>query len=100
MLRLLAVCLALSLSGAFHFAIDVLLEGDAAAAHFREQDDEQECPPGCADCHCVHGAAALPPDVTAFEAELLPAFTVTWSPHPAQSVPAVELSSVYRPPRA
>lgn len=99
--RAVAVCLAMTLSGALHFAVDLWLDGDAAAEHFSggSGDEDQDCPPGCASCHCVH-ASALPVPIEALApSRLLPAFEVAWSPYESGAPPKVAPPSVYRPPR-
>lgn len=100
LLRAVAVCLALSLSGALHFAIDLWLEGDAAAQHFAGEDGDEDCPPGCVSCHCVHASPGLPVRFDAFaSSKLLPAFEMTWSPYESGAPPRLAPPPVYRPPR-
>jgi hypothetical protein len=99
-LRVLAVCLGLHLSGLVHFAIDMWLEGEAAAEHFSDcSEDDEDCPPGCTSCHCVHGTAALPAAPMG-PLTLLPAFEVAWAPYQAGTPPSLAPPGVYRPPRA
>lgn len=103
LLRAVAICLALSLSGVLHFAIDLWLDGDAAAEHFAGCEDEgdEDCPPGCASCHCVHATPALPVEVDALAtSRLLPAFDVVWRPYESGAPRRLDPLPVYRPPRA
>ncbi len=102
LVRAVVVCLALQMSGVLHFVVDLWLEGEAAAAHFAEGqgDDDEDCPPGCPTCHCVHASPALPIQLDALAPELLPAFEMTWAPYEARTPPPLEPRSVYRPPRA
>ena len=101
-LRAVVVALALQMSGVLHFAVDLWLEGEAAAAHFGGQgdDDGEDCPPGCPTCHCVHASPALPIQMDAIAPELLPAFEVAWAPYESRTPPPLAPRSVYRPPRA
>lgn len=103
LLRALAVLLALNLSGALHLALDLWLEGEAAAQHFSGASDDGDdgCPPGCTSCHCTHASPALPEPVGAIAPlELLPAFEIAWSPYESGAPPPRAPLSVYRPPRA
>jgi hypothetical protein len=103
LLRAVAVCLAMSLSGALHFAVDLWLDGDAAAEHFSGCSDEgdEDCPPGCASCHCTHASPALPTLLDAFApSRLLPAYEVAWTPYEDGAPPLRAPPTVYRPPRA
>lgn len=95
------MCLALNLSGALHFALDLWLDGDAAAQHFSGcPDGDEDCPPGCPSCHCIHTSPALPAPLEAFVASrLLPAFEVAWSPYESGVPPRLAPPPVYRPPR-
>jgi uncharacterized membrane protein len=101
LLRAVAMCLALSLSGAVHFALDLWLDGDAAAQHFSgcADDGDEDCPPGCASCHCVHASALPAPLDGVAPSTLLPAFEVAWSPYERGAPPRLVPLPVYRPPR-
>ena len=60
-LRLVALFVATELSGALHALLDVA--ASIAGSEHPEDDCEDEeagheCPPGCPNCHCVHGAVA------------------------------------------
>ncbi len=99
-LKALAVCLALQLSGLVHFAVDLWLEGDAAAHHFSAPDDgDHDCPPGCVSCHCAHGTSALPAPLEG-AVTLLPAYELVWAPYPTGTPPSLTPLPVFRPPRA
>ena len=104
LLRLVAFCLALSLSGVVHFVIDLWLDSDAAAQHFSEgsdDDGDRECPPGCGGCHCVHVSPVLPVPFAALGvSRLLPAFEVAWAPYRSTLPPSLAPPCIYRPPRA
>lgn len=102
LLRAVAVCLSLQMSGFLHFATDLWLDGEAAARHFSESegDGDDDCPPGCPTCHCVHASPVLPIPFEAPASKLLPAFEVTWAPYEARSPASPAPPSVYRPPRA
>ena len=104
LLRLVAFCLALSLSGVVHFMIDLWLDSAAAAQHFSEDSDDdgdRECPPGCGGCHCMHVSPVLPVPFAALGiSKLLPAFEVTWAPYRSTLPPLLAPPGIYRPPRA
>jgi len=102
-LRTLAVCLALQMSGLPHFVLDLWLHGEAATQHFSACSDggDDDCPPGCPSCHCVHVSPALPVVAETFGASrLLPAFEMAWAPYEARTPPSLAPPGVYRPPRA
>ena len=101
LLRALAVCLALSLSGVLHFALDLWLDDQAAAQHFSDCSDDEDCPPGCASCHCTHVSPALPVQVdAAAPSVLLPLLGPAWVPDHSGVPPSPARPAVYRPPRA
>lgn len=102
LLRALAACLALSLSGVAHLALDLWLDGEAAAQHFSGcSDDDEDCPPGCASCHCTHVSPALPVPVEACAPSvLLPEIGLAWVPYGGGAPPSPARAAVYRPPRA
>jgi len=101
--RTLALCLALQLSGAVHFAVDLWQSGEAAADHCDDcPDDEEgrECPPGCPSCHCTNVSPVLPsPSGPPALAVVLPLFEVAWGPHESGTPPSPSPRSLYRPPR-
>lgn len=103
LLRALAMCLALHLSGLVHFALD-RWHGDDTAHHASDCPDDggdEDCPPGCPSCHCVHVSPALPvPFATLGPSRLLPAYEMAWTPYEARTPPALAPPGVYRPPRA
>jgi hypothetical protein len=101
LLRAVAVCLALSLSGVVHFAVDLWLDGEAAAQHFSDCPDDDDCPPGCPACHCLHASPVLPvPFHAPAPMILLPAIELSWVPYDGGPPPSPALPAVYRPPRA
>ena len=102
-LKVLAVLLALQLSGVAHFAMDVLVHFDCSAEcdHERSTDDDRrECPPGCPTCHaCAHAQAGYVPRTPRLV--VMPILRVP-APELAEdhAPPSRELPSVFRPPRA
>jgi hypothetical protein len=103
-MRVLAVALAVSLSGFAHFAADVAFahedtcetgEGDPCS----DDGDGKQCPPGCPTCHCAHAqvpyvARATPCVLSADRADdelLAPVDVAPPSPPPR---------TLFRPPRA
>jgi hypothetical protein len=99
MLRALAAITALEVSGAIHFAQDVV----AAVAEEPSPDDcddPDDCPPGCPGCHCAPPATSLPParvDATIALAPLAPRAAVGAAAIRLPLNP--DLPSVFRPPR-
>lgn len=65
-----------------------------------DEDSDDECPPDCPDCHCVHRVIALPGALAEAFREPAHGWLV---PHPSPSVASAPqtraTSSLYRPPR-
>lgn len=98
---LVTLALALQLSGALHVVVDIAcLTGDAAAAHFAD-DDATDCPPGCPSCHHVNGGVAAPPCPSAVRRVAPAADTPSRDlPYHALIPPAPARDSLFRPPRS
>ena len=104
LIRLLALLLVMEISGTVHAALDLSASLGLTTHPDDDCDDEQghECPPGCTNCHCTHGAvtwSTSPPSVR---------LTVVHPPRreagfvPRKEVPllCVDLAPLYRPPKA
>jgi len=108
-LRLLALLVATELSGAAHALLDVAA-GIAGIEHPRDDcDDEEaghECPPGCPNCHCAHGAVAQSaarsePRVELGSTVLLALRSEAgFVPRDAMPPKGADPRRLYRPPRA
>lgn len=65
-----------------------------------DEDGDNECPPDCPDCHCVHRVIALPGALAAAFREPSHGWL---PPHPtpteAAALQSCATSSLYRPPR-
>ncbi|MEY4508649.1 MAG: hypothetical protein RLZZ450_771 [Pseudomonadota bacterium] len=109
LLRLVALLVATELSGAAHAVLDVAASA-VGVEHPRDDcDDEEaghECPPGCPNCHCAHGAVVqLVP-----RGEARPALRLAllhperdeagFVPLDAMPPKGADLTPLYRPPRA
>jgi hypothetical protein len=97
LLRALVVAFALQISGLGHAVADAIC---CSGEEHESPDcaDGDDCPPGCPDCHCNHGASLVITDAlgTAY------AFAAPIDFAPAAGVRASPEFScgVYRPPRA
>jgi hypothetical protein len=108
LLRLVALLVATELSGVAHAALDTVAWAAGIEHPQDDCEDEEsghECPPGCPNCHCVHGAVVQLAPRGALRPELRLA-----SVHPVQheagfvpldTVPpkGPDLTPLYRPPR-
>lgn len=102
-LRVLAVVLTVQVSNVGHVAADL---AGAAFGYTVEHEDctrdcpDDQCPPGCPNCHCSHGSGgALLPVAMTLEIQS-PNDGSSWSPrHAMDRPPSPALSSVYRPPK-
>lgn len=107
-LRLIALLVATELSGAAHALLDVATSA-AGVEHPRDDcDDEEsghECPPGCPNCHCTHGAIVqVAPRATPQPGQRLTALhpvrhEAGFVPTDALPPPGADLTPLYRPPR-
>lgn len=108
-LRLLSLLVVTELSGAAHALLDVAARLAGTEHPHDDCDDEEaghECPPGCPNCHCAHGAVAQLAARSEPRVELEP--SVPWVfCNDAGFVPRAELrpqgadrTRLYRPPRA
>ncbi|MBK8256454.1 MAG: hypothetical protein IPK82_27775 [Polyangiaceae bacterium] len=100
LLRVLAACLALSLSGVLHFAVDIWVATHGGEHPASDCSDDSDCPPGCASCHCTHSTPALPvPFQPTQLSVVLPHIQSVGFPA-AQGPPlSTYPSGIYRPPR-
>lgn len=108
-LRLVALLVSTELSGAAHALLDVATSA-AGAEHPRDDcDDEEsghECPPGCPNCHCTHGAVVqLAPRTAPQSAARLailhpPPHQAGFVPLDAMPPQGADRTRLYRPPRA
>lgn len=108
-LRLIALLVATELSGVAHALLDVAASA-AGVEHPRDDcDDEEaghECPPGCPNCHCTHGAIAqLAPRTTPPPEQQLTVLhpvrlEAGFVPRDAMPPQGADLTRLYRPPRA
>jgi hypothetical protein len=104
LLRVVAVVIALQMSGALHAAADALMScaGLVAGGDCDDEADGQQCPPGCPNCHCPARSNVAPPEafdvsslLTLSEGQrLAPVFRDDTGPQ------GPDRSPLYRPPRA
>lgn len=105
-LRLLALLVSTELSGAAHAVLDVTASLTGAEHPDDDCDAEagHECPPGCTNCHCTHGAVAWATPRVATLAhlnEIQPALREAgFVPRDAMPPAGPDLTPLYRPPRA
>ena len=102
--RVVAVVIALQMSGALHAAADALRScaGLVAAGDCDDGEDGKQCPPGCPNCHCPARSNVTPPEafdvsslLTLSEGQrLAPTFRDDAGP------PGPVRSPLYRPPRS
>jgi hypothetical protein len=101
-LRALAVFVTLQISGLGAVAGELGFSNGAhdCCADCPLESDDQDCPPGCANCHCAHGSGVL---ARAFESTLPETPDVGRAMPPVRYEFSAHLSSaalgVYRPPR-
>lgn len=104
MLRTLVLILAVQLSGTAAAALEVgfgSLDQADCCADCPLESNGKECPPGCPNCHCVHGQiASLPASSPVLEMLLSSSDASTVEPLEASAPHAPFLPSLYRPPRA
>jgi hypothetical protein len=108
LLRLVALLVATELSGMAHALLDAAA-CVAGVEHPRDdcEDEESghECPPGCPNCHCAHGAIVQlaargePRPQLRLEALHPPRDEAGFVPLDAMPPPGAELAPLYRPPR-
>lgn len=103
-LRMLILCLAVQLSGTAAMAIEagfVALDRVDCCDECPIEKGGNECPPGCPNCHCLHGQiASLPASSLVLEMLLSAEHAATAEPLEASAPHAPFLPSLYRPPRA
>lgn len=106
LLRLLALFVSTELAGVVHTALDVT-DTLSGAEHPHDDCDAEaghECPPGCVNCHCTHGAVAWAAPRVASVPRLEavhPSGNETGFVPLADLPPAgPDLPALYRPPRA
>jgi len=102
--RVVAMLIALQMSGALHAAADALAScaGVLADGDCDDGDGGKQCPPGCPNCHCAARSNVAPADVfdvspllTRWEGQRL---APTCRDHAGPRGP--ERLPLYRPPRA
>ena len=104
LLRGLIVVVAMQFSGIAHYAADAVHAIEGVGSHdgrvsCPSDDRDEECPPGCPDCHCAHGVFALPSACPAVSAAMDPAFEVEFAHEPV-GPPSGAPRSLFRPPRS
>src|SRR5690349_18375369 len=103
LLRVLAVVLGLQLSGAVHFATEVVEAVVDAGAHHETCPADgpcDDCPPGCPQCHCSNGFRSVPPEA-AFPLVRVLETSSDGVPAVSREKPASpELPLPFRPPRS
>ena len=102
-MQVLALALALQISGFAHRLADLVFQDDCAADCGREPlddaDGDSECPPGCPTCHaCAHAQSLYVPGAVAMTG---PPLTEVSEPPRAASDPPPDSfhASLFRPPR-
>lgn len=102
-LRMLILMLAVQLSGTAAVAVEASFGSSDRAdccADCPLESNGKECPPGCPNCHCVHGQiASLPASSPVLEMLLSSSDAATVEPPEASAPHAPFLPSLYRPPR-
>lgn len=103
LLRLLSLLLVAELSGTMHAVLDAA--ASAGLVEHPEDDcdegDGHECPPGCSNCHCSHGAIAWSaPRMDVYVAVLPTQSRIAgFVPHAALPPRDTDRARLYRPPR-
>jgi len=101
-LRLLILLLAVQLSGTATAVVEFGF-GTVQVDCCQEcplESNGKECPPGCPNCHCLHGQiASLPVSSPVLELLLRSSDAATAVPLEASAPHAPFLPSLYRPPR-
>lgn len=105
LLRSIVIVLLVQMTGLLHGARDVvgMLDGDGTY----EVDDcgcddpgrQDHCPADCPNCHCAHGAMALPPAAQRADIGLAPAQDADRLPPVADRPSDGTRIPVFRPPR-
>lgn len=101
-LRLLILLLAVQLSGTAT-AVELGFGTDRAdcCEDCPLESNGKECPPGCPNCHCLHGQiASVPSSSPVLELLLSSTDAATAAPLEASAPHAPFLPSLYRPPRS
>jgi len=105
LLRAFAVLASFQLAGLGHLAGDLVEEVTLGHHHDTrdepDDDPDQQCPPGCPNCHHAHHSAAPAP--SALPTSSSQALVVTVQPPlltEGRPPTGPSLPSVYRPPRA
>ena len=103
-LRMLILLLAVQLSGTAALAVQAgfaVLDQADCCDDCPLESNGKECPPGCPNCHCVHGQiASLPASSPVLELLLSSRDAATAEPLEASAPHAPFLPSLYRPPRS
>jgi hypothetical protein len=101
MIHLVVLLIAFSLSGiAGAFEAGGREGARECCSDCPDENQGQECPPGCPSCHCAHGSLALPKQVedrAATRRNDLP--VIVLRPDEASVPQAPILPGIYRPPR-
>jgi hypothetical protein len=102
--RMLILLLALQLSGTAAVAVEAgfaVLDRVDCCNECPLESSGKECPPGCPNCHCVHGQIALlPASPPELELRLRSGAEAMPEPLEASAPHSPFLPSLYRPPRA
>ncbi|HEY0464383.1 MAG TPA: hypothetical protein VGC79_09255 [Polyangiaceae bacterium] len=103
-LRMLVLMLGVQLSGTAAVATEAgfgYFDAADCCADCPLESTGKECPPGCPNCHCVHGQiASVPASAPVLELLLGSTDADTAEPPEASAPHAPFLPSLYRPPRA
>ena len=103
-LRVVVLVLSLHISGLATAAFESGLVARVEAGCCTDcpaESSGKECPPGCPNCHCVHGqVASLPASLAVLETLLPSSDAQSTEPLEASAPHAPFLPSLYRPPRA
>jgi hypothetical protein len=99
--RLLVMALSIQLSGVAHDAQEMVLSFAASHAEHEDQCPSEEpcndCPPGCANCHCSPLRSLVPQAPPAL-AEAFPAGVVSCRGE-SRAPRGPDLPAIFRPPR-
>lgn len=103
LIRVLAVVLGFQLSGAGHFATELVEAVVSAEVHHESCPADgpcDDCPPGCPQCHCSNALRSVAPDASPAVASVLETSTDDVRAFTDDEPPSPELPLPFRPPRA
>ncbi|CAN5178239.1 hypothetical protein BH09MYX1_BH09MYX1_26600 [soil metagenome] len=103
LVRLAVLLFAVHVSGLAHGVIDFVRTCEAVQLHESDDcngGDDDRCPADCPNCHCAHGAMALPSRPTIYRFVSFDAKVDALRPSVQTTPPQTDLGCVFRPPRS